>query len=74
MSDLDSTGKGLHGASTCRWARATVMLPYPAWLEAEEHPWACLRLTDPRPLDSTEVCDTCPHWMPKRLSTGPDRT
>jgi hypothetical protein len=71
VADDDLTGTGERHASTCRWARQTVLLPYPAWLEAEDHPWSCMRLGEPRLLESTEPCETCPHWMPKRLAVDP---
>ena len=60
-----------HRVSTCRWARPTLSLPYPAWLEAEDRPWACLRPAGRGPLDSTEICETCPNWQPKRLMVEP---
>jgi len=56
-------------ASACRWARLTLYLPYPAWLEAEDHPWTCLREAEPRPFEAAEHCETCPHWQSRRLST-----
>lgn len=53
---------------TCRWARLTLRLPYPFWLEAEEKPWSCLRDTEPRALDDTAICRGCPRWEPRRLA------
>lgn len=68
MVDDDPMRTTAQHASNCRWARPTVQLPYPAWLEAEAHPWSCLRLGEPRVLESTEPCETCPNWIPKRLA------
>lgn len=53
---------------TCRWARPTIRLPYPHWLEAEAKPWACLRDQEPRPLDDPAVCAGCPRWQSRRLA------
>jgi hypothetical protein len=51
----------------CRWARETLRLPYPHWLEAEDTPWTCLRDLEPRPLEDPEICRECPRWEPRRL-------
>jgi hypothetical protein len=53
--------------ATCRWARQTLYLPYPMWLNAEDQPWTCLRDAEPRPLDDTDICRDCPRWEPRRL-------
>jgi hypothetical protein len=53
--------------ATCRFARLTVRMPYPLWLEAEDKPWTCLREEPARPLDDASVCHECPHWMPHRV-------
>lgn len=52
---------------TCRFARLTVRMPYPLWLEAEDKPWTCLRDDPPRTLDDTSVCHGCARWMPHRV-------
>lgn len=52
----------------CRWARLTLRLPYPLWLEFEDKPWSCLRNAEPRPLDDTAVCHDCPRWEPRHLA------
>ena len=54
-----------HGAATCRWATPTVDLPAPAWLEAADRPWSCLRDGTPHPLESTEGCNSCDRWEPR---------
>lgn len=51
----------------CRWARLTVRLPYPYWLDTEDKPWACLRDSEPRPLEDTAVCQGCARWEPRHL-------
>lgn len=72
MADILSTRNNAatrqepHGASTCRWAEATVFLAAPFWLDAEHRPWACLRDAMPRVLDTTEVCVRCSRWEPRR--------
>ena len=55
------------GVETCRWARLTVRLPYPLWMESEDKPWSCLRDQEPRPLEDTAVCHGCPRWEPRHL-------
>ena len=57
---------------TCRYARQTLFLPYPLWLNSENYPWTCLRDREPRPLDDTEACRYCPRWEPRRLSVTSD--
>lgn len=52
---------------TCRWARMTVRLSYPLWLDSEDKPWSCLREPEPRPLEDTAVCHGCPRWEPRHL-------
>jgi hypothetical protein len=52
----------------CRWARPTVRLPYPYWLNAEELPWACLRDPEPHLLEDAERCRDCPRWDPRHLT------
>ena len=53
---------------TCRWARLTVRLPYPLWLDAEDKPWSCMRDDAPRPLDDTDPCHECARWEPRHLA------
>ena len=71
MADILSTGNGAatsqepHGASTCRWAEATVFLAAPFWFDAEQRPWACIRHAAPRVLETTEVCALCSRWEPR---------
>ena len=55
------------GVESCRWARLTLRLPYPLWLECEDKPWTCLRDPEPHPLADTEVCGGCPRWLPRRV-------
>lgn len=52
---------------SCRWARLTLRLPYPFWLDSEDKPWSCLRDAEPRPLDDTDICHDCPRWESRRL-------
>lgn len=52
---------------TCRWARPTLRMPYPLWLESEDKPWTCLRDKTPRPLEDTSECIGCPRWEPRRV-------
>jgi len=55
---------------TCRWARMTINVPYPHWLEAEDKEWTCLRDKEPRPLDDPGVCHGCPRWEPRKVSVS----
>jgi len=49
-------------AANCRWAVPTLFLSAPAWLQAWDAPWTCVRDDEVRPLDSTEQCADCPRW------------
>ena len=51
-----------HTAASCRWAVATLHMPAPVWLEAQDRPWTCLREPGPRPLLTTEACASCSRW------------
>jgi len=55
------------GVENCRWARPTIRLPYPYWVEAEDTPWSCLHDQEPFPLENTDTCKGCPRWEPKHL-------
>ena len=49
-------------AANCKWARPTIEVPSPVWLDAEQSPWTCVRTGTPIVLDSTEPCAACSHW------------
>ena len=53
------------GAANCRWAKATLFLPPPFWLEAWDCPWTCTRDAIPRVLETTQPCAGCPRWEPR---------
>jgi hypothetical protein len=53
-------------AVTCRWATSTLMLPAPLWFDAETNPWSCGRDGAPRTLITTDACEVCPRWEPRR--------
>jgi hypothetical protein len=52
-------------AAHCRWAAPTIFLDPPFWFEAEASLWSCVRLK-PRPLDTTEECETCAAFERRR--------
>ncbi|MEW6321211.1 MAG: hypothetical protein AB1635_08980 [Acidobacteriota bacterium] len=60
------------GVESCRWARPTVRLPYPQWLESEQKPWTCLRDAQPNSLEDTDICHDCPRWESRRLDVSRD--
>ena len=45
-----------HSAANCRWAKPTLFLPLPFWLEAWDYPWTCTRDEIPRFRDDRAVC------------------
>jgi hypothetical protein len=51
-----------HQAGNCRWAMPTLFVPFPIWLEAQDSAWTCARDPDPRPLLTTELCQSCLRW------------
>ena len=53
------------GVVACRWARLTLLQPYPLWLDSEKRPWTCLRDPAPYPLDDADICRDCPRWEPR---------
>jgi hypothetical protein len=59
-------------AANCKWARPTISLPSPIWLEAWNSPWTCVRDEKPRPLEDTTVCSDCPRWELKRSDGSTD--
>ena len=52
---------------SCRWAKPTLQLPYPVWLNSEDTPWSCLRDREPRLLEDTAICLGCPRWESRRV-------
>ena len=52
---------------TCRWARETLRLPYPHWINAQDVAWTCLRGPEAVPLDDPDICRDCPRWQSRRL-------
>lgn len=58
-----------HGVLTCRWAEMTLFAPFPAWYASEDFPWCCRRTVPARPLETTEMCRTCPGWQPRPEAT-----
>jgi hypothetical protein len=52
---------------TCRWARESIRLPYPYWLNADNVAWTCLRDGEPHELDDPDICRDCPRWQSRRL-------
>lgn len=75
MSNGDSFEVETHAvarsASTCRWAVQTMSRDAPEWLEAENAPWTCVRDAKAHALESTEPCETCPHWESRRSTSAP---
>jgi len=59
-----------HTASTCKWAKQTISMPRPTWLDAWDRPWTCVRDEAPHPLESTDVCEDCPRWQPREPSVA----
>ncbi|MGE5245350.1 MAG: hypothetical protein ACM3SQ_14060 [Betaproteobacteria bacterium] len=53
-------------ASTCKWAKPTMSMPLPTWLEAWDRPWTCVRDETPTTLETTERCEDCPRWEPRQ--------
>lgn len=64
-----------HGAANCGWAVATLFMPEPMWLDAQDCPWTCLRDPQARPLETTVECATCARWeaFPERDPRQPLR-
>lgn len=58
-------------ASACRWAVPTLSRDAPEWLEAESAPWTCVKDAEAKVLESTEPCETCPHWEARRHAAEP---
>jgi hypothetical protein len=59
---------GRHAAN-CRWAKPTIEEPKPVWLESNDRPWTCEREGTPRTLESTDLCEDCPHWQSAQVKT-----
>lgn len=56
------------GAANCRWAVPTLFLSTPAWADADDRPWSCLRDGTPHELESTDYCRNCVRWEPRSES------
>jgi hypothetical protein len=53
---------------SCKWARLTLTLPYPLWIDSERQPWSCVRGEQVRELDDTDRCRVCPYWLPRDVA------
>ena len=53
------------GAANCRWAVPTLFLSSPAWADATDRPWSCIRDEEPYELESTDACHHCVRWEPR---------
>lgn len=49
-------------ANNCKWAKPTLFLALPYWMNAWETPWTCEREGEPRHIRDTSECADCPHW------------
>ncbi len=61
-------------ASTCRWAVQTLSREGPEWLQAEDAPWTCVREAEATVLETTEPCESCPHWEARRQTANTSET
>lgn len=48
---------------SCSWGIPTLYLDFPAWLSAWDAPWTCRHPAHAGPIETTEFCTTCPHWL-----------
>jgi len=48
----------------CRWGQSTLFLPYPEWLSAWDSPWSCRHPAHKGPLETVDICTTCPDCIP----------
>lgn len=60
-------------ASTCKWAKPTISMPLPTWLEAWDRPWTCVLDGAARTLATTERCEGCPRWQPRVANAASTR-
>ena len=51
-----------HLPRTCRWAKPTLLLDWPDWLNAWSSEWSCDHEGAYRPLTHSECCRSCPRW------------
>jgi hypothetical protein len=51
-----------HLPRTCRWAKPTLLLEWPDWLNAWSSEWSCENEGGYRPLAHSECCRSCPRW------------
>jgi len=56
-----------HSAHTCRWARPTLFLPLPDWIDARDAPWSCRRREPTRLIESATECAKCTQWERRRI-------
>ena len=55
---------------SCHWSVPTLFMPRPYWLLAADAPWCCWNDRQIIPLDSTEICLTCPMWKAREGQAG----
>lgn len=54
-----------HLPRTCSWAKPTLLLDWPDWLNAWSSEWSCQHDGAYHPLVHSECCRTCPRWQAK---------
>jgi hypothetical protein len=53
----------------CRWGASTLNLRFPEWVSAWDSPWTCRHPSHSGPLETVDICATCPDWNSRRLQS-----
>ena len=51
----------------CRWGASTLNQRFPEWVSAWDSPWTCRHPSHSGPLETADICTTCPDWMSRAL-------
>lgn len=54
-----------HLPRTCKWAKPTLLLEWPLWIDAWSWEWSCQRDGAFKPVNRPADCHTCAQWQHK---------
>ena len=57
-----NASKSRRTPQSCRWGASTLYLAFPEWLSAWDSPWSCRYPSHQGPLETVDICITCPDW------------
>ena len=69
VDTLGNASKPRRTPQSCQWGASTLYLVFPEWLSAWDSPWSCRYPSHQGPLETVEICSTCPDWSLRESSS-----